>query len=806
MKKLLFSLLICSSVWAQNTGNIKGTVAQSTGESVSFANVFLYQSADSSFYKATSSDEDGSFSFEDINFNTYFIKITSLGYEDYLSSSFILNHSQPDYDWGKIILKASDQVLDEISVITRKPLIELKPDRTTINIENSILSSGNTVIEILERLPGISFDRQSNQIFLKNKSGVLVMIDGRPTHLSGEALTQMLNNIMAEQIATIDIITQPSSKYEAAGSSGIIDIRLKKNKNFGTNGMLSLGSAYGFIPDSPDNLLRSTSNLNLNYRNQKWNVFGNASLGQDNWFYDGSVTRTAGNKIYDQYYLYHYKTPSSSFRGGFDYFITNKTTLGILGDIRSSKNNFDLSGKTTIHDETGKSNIIPDATSKAKDLNYTTNFNLTHQIDNRGRNLSIDLSRVVFNNTNLSTYNYAYSPASEVPYLLINRLDEPTHINILSGQIDFIIPTGKSFKLETGLKSSKVTADNDFTFEDLNDNKWEADPQKSNHFKYNEWVNAAYFSADYNIENWILKGGLRIEHTQSDGNSINTNQRNKNTYTNLFPSLFALQNINEQNSIRYSYSKRVDRPHYPSLNPFVSYVDPLTYEMGNPFLNPQYTNTFEVAYTLNQQYEFSVSYAGTNDKIYDIIAQDNLTGIVYHTKRNFLRNDLWSTNIAGMLRPTSWWQLNANAGLFYSLFKDPDILGLQLNKGKTGYNFLLANNFILNKGWMAEALLWYNSPQVMGIMDLTKPRYAINAGIQKTFLNNNARLKLNITDIFLTSFGKINISFADMNIEMISRYTSRRVGLTFTYNFGNKNVKMTQKTTSADELKGRADK
>lgn len=806
MKHLFILLLISFSAWAKNDTKITGTIQDSKGESVSFANVFLYQSSDSTFIKATSANENGDFMIEDLPFNTYYLKISSVGYEDYLSASFTLDKVQPVHHFENIVLQETANQLADVEIIAKKPFIEQKVDRTVINVENSILAAGSSILEVLEKAPGVTIDRQNNQIKLKNKSGVLVMIDNRKTYMSAEALTQYLNNMSSDQVESIDIITNPSSKYEAAGSSGIINIRLKKNKNYGTNGLFSLSAGQAFLPDAIGDLDRESVNFNINSRSAKWNLFGNTQLSRNGNFNDGKIERTINTTAYDQYFMHSYLGKRASIRLGADYFLNDKTTIGILGDFLISDGQGSTNGTSYIIAPETTTQITPNGRDTDQNKNFLTNFNLSHKFDNAGKNLSFDINYSQLQNQNISNYDYEYTLSPEnISYRLISRLSQPTDIQIFTSQIDFTLPLKNKINLEMGAKTGNVTTDNNFVFEDQLDNSWVNNPQQSNHFKYREYINAAYFSGNYNLDKWAFQFGLRGEHTFSDGHSLTTDQRNKRNYFHLFPTVFINQNINDNNSINYSYSKRIDRPNYASLNPFTYYVDPLTYNRGNPFLNPQLTDSYSITYTLKQQYSLSLSYQDTKHLMNDILEQDVETGVAFQTKMNFARNQIFASNLSGYFAPVNWWTMNANLSVYYNLFKEDNINGFAMNKGKAAFNFNWANSFLLGKDWSAETSIWYSSPQTIGVIDVTKAQYAINAGLQKTLLNQNARLKLSISDPFLTSFSNAAINFGDMNIIVKNRWASRRLTLSFTYNFGNKNVKMTRKSTSADDLKGRAE-
>lgn len=320
-----------------NNTRITGVIHDSQGSKIPFANVFLYAVADSVFKKAVAADEEAKFSIEDAGYGNYYIKVTAVGYSDYSSPSFMLSSENPQIALDHIQLNDRALALSGVQVTARKPFIEQHLDKMVINVESSISASGSSALEILEKVPGVMIDRQSDQIRIRNKSGVIVMIDGRVAQMTGEALSQYLSNLSSDQIASIEVITSPSSKYDAAGNAGIINIRLKKNQNYGTNGTLSMNLGKGILSQSVSNLHRGNVDLNINHRTEKWNIYSNLGLGLNNFYNDNhfirSVTNTNGKTSFDQYTERFGSVKNYIGRLGADYNFTNKLTIGLRGDI-----------------------------------------------------------------------------------------------------------------------------------------------------------------------------------------------------------------------------------------------------------------------------------------------------------------------------------------------------------------------------------------------------------------------------------------------------------------------------------------
>lgn len=814
MKKLILLsafMLITGLIMAKSPFRITGNVKDIKGEALSFANIFLYKSADSSLVKAVAADIDGKFLLEDIETNSYYLKVSSVGYEDFLTPTFVINASNPTVAFSDLKLKESATVLEGVQVTAKKPFIEQHLDKMVLNVENSISGSGSTALEVLEKAPGVIVDRQNDQIRIRNKSGVVVMIDGKINYMSSEALAQYLSNLPSDQIASIEIITNPSSKYDAAGNSGIINIKLKKNQNYGTNGTLSVSAGTGILPNSDKDLYRGNTNLNLNHRNKKWNYFGNAGLGRNRWYNDNHFLRTVkyGNQTtnFDQYTQrigggnFHYA------KAGADYSVTDKLSIGLQGDYNLWDGAMISNGtsklNTIIAGEQSNSYVLPSSDRTMGSLNFSGNFNVRHKVEEK--EISFDMDYSGYRNTSDQTFENNYYSLNKLDSTTKQFIKQPTNINIYSAKLDFTLPFENKLKLDFGAKTTYVTADNNFTYKDFIENSWQNNVGRSNHFKYDESINALYASAGYQKNKWSFQGGLRAEHTISDGYSVSLNQRNKREYLSLFPTGFVNYNINEDNSLKMSYSRRIDRPNYGNLNPFIFFLDPFFYVKGNPELRPQFTNSNELTYTYKSEYSGTLAYTDTRQMINEVIVVDNETGINVSQNQNIARLRSFTATFSLPVKLAKWWTTQNNLNLYHNRYTDGNLAGNALNN--SGFNLGINTNHTLTlpKNWSAEVVFWYNTPGIYGIFRQTKPQYAFNPGIQKTFWDKKAKLKFNVNDLFLTSFfqGRVENGSENIDFSISNRWNARRIALTFTYNFGNQNLKASRQSSSADDAKNR---
>jgi hypothetical protein len=338
----------------------------------------------------------------------------------------------------------------------------------------------------------------------------------------------------------------------------------------------------------------------------------------------------------------------------------------------------------------------------------------------------------------------------------------------------------------------------------LFDNKWVNDEGKTNHFVYKEFVNAAYVNYGKQWKKVGIQSGLRAEYTISEGNSLTLNKVVPKEYLSLFPTLFINHNISEKHATRYTYSRRIGRPNYQQLNPFLFFLDPYTFQKGNEFLNPQFTDNAEFTYSYKGASSIGFGYSFTKDNMFDIIEQEDDTRKTFQTTTNLEKVENFSVNISFPVTVRKWWTMNNNISGYYNRFRDSEVSGGVLDIGQFAYNFYTGNTFSFKKGWSAEANMWYNSPNVFGIIKAVKPQYAVNAGVQKV-LNKKARLKLNVNDMFLTSFFNGKIDYQNIDLAVTNRWSSRRATLSYTYNFGNQNVKSARRrSTATDDLKSRA--
>jgi len=801
---LLVILLPAHSLFAQNnnTGTVSGILNDETGKPMDYATVSLMKAQDSTVVKGTLSNETGAYTFDHITAGTYIIKATEVGYSKAISNAFTLVAGSLNFNVPVLKMQQASHTLNAVNITASKPLIEHRVDRTVMNVENSVLAAGNSAMDILERAPGVSVDKDDN-ISLKGKQGVTVMINDKLTYLTAAQLATLLRSTDGTTIQSIEIITNPSAKYDAAGNSGIINIKLKKNRQTGTNGTLTLGAGYGAYG-------KDNENLSLNHKEGKLNVFGSFSHNDNKRIQNIGIKRiipdTAGGAptYFTQTSPFIEADHNNSYRLGADYDLSSKNTIGFVasGYFNGEQDNID--DRTYI----GPSFMQVDSTLRTVSgvhqtyHNIAFNLNDAWKIDTLGQELSADLDYSQFKNNATSAYvtDY-YLPDGSIqhPEAFLGNLT-PSTIDIRTGKIDYTKPISKTLKFESGLKFSDVKTDNNLTEKTV-----ETDPYVStNHFVYDEKIDAGYINFNKDFKGFSVQAGLRAEYTSSNahGDSANVVSIIPRHYLNLFPSLFIDRNFNDKNEITFSYSRRIDRPQYDNLNPFVFHLDPYTYQKGNPYLKPQYTNNFELNYTYNKSITLTLGYSKTTDVITEVPGTDPATKVSFITQDNLQVQNAWNANLYAPYTITKWWEGNVNATAFYLGFKSNGLEGGDLNRGQFAYNIRATETFTPFKGYKAELTGNYQSDLTYGLYDV-KARYAVDAGVSHSFANKKFNVKLSVSDIFNTQTNDVNSQYQNTDLFITQKRETRITRLTLTYNFGNNKIKVREHQTGADEEKNR---
>ena len=788
--KHLINLLTAMSIsivsLAQTTGKVSGIIKDGgKQEVIDAATVSLLSGKDSSLIKAAVTDKQGNFTFENIKDGNYLVSASSIGHKTAYSKSFSLSPDQSAISLEVLQLIPLNKDLKDVTVTSKKPFIERRLDKTVVNVDASVTNAGTTAMDVLEKSPGVTVDKDGN-VSLKGKQGVMIMLDGKPTYLNGPELANLLRSMSSANLDQIEIMTNPSAKYDAAGNSGIINIRTKKNKQKGFNGSVTLGYGQGVYG-------KTNNSLNLNYRNGKFNVFSNLSANYRNSFQQLDIKRIYKNDdqsiaaIFDQNARMLHHNGNNTGKIGVDYYANKKTTVGVVfsGFVNPEKQ---TSNNTSyLKNYMGKLDSLAISTSDEDGSwkNKGVNFNLRHQFDSTGREFTMDVDYVKYNASKTQPFsNVTYLPDGTIlnSSKLLGEL--PSVINIYSAKADYIHPLKNGLKIETGVKTSFVNTDNTAGYFNIIGDVKVPDYEKTNRFKYKENINAAYVNASKEIKKWGFQAGLRLENTNYSGNQFGNPQRPdssfKKSYVGLFPTMFVSYNANEKNQFSFSYGRRINRPAYEDLNPFMFYLDKYTYGEGNPFLRPSYANVLEASHTYNQWLTTTVNYSHTKDLFSETFEPRGFATVI--KQGNFASSDNASISLSAQKELIKIWTLIVYTEANYSAYKGL-LYGNTGTRSGTNYLININNQFKFKKGWSAELSGFYRTKGIEGQISIN-PLSQINAGVQKEILKKKGSLKLNIRDAFFTMIqnGKVDILNTDASFHQYN--DSRVVSLNFTYRFG----------------------
>lgn len=693
----------------------------------------------------------------------------------------------------------------------KKPFIQKLSDRIVVNVDNSIINAGSSAMEVLERSPGVNID-QNDIISLRGKQGVIIMIDGKPTAMSGSDLANYLRGLPSSAIERVDIITNPSAKYDAAGNSGIIDIRMKKDQRLGANGTFTVGYGQGIYS-------KANAGGTLNYRNKNVNIFGNYNYAYrvglnhlllDRSFYDNGSYN--GGDLKDNYSRSPFNTHTTRF--GADFFVDKKTILGFVVNANFNQYKRFADNQSTVLDpqKIKSSTFKANATNNDHANNVVSNINFKHTFDSLGKEITADFDYGIYDSKSLTvnaTSYYKLDGSSLQPNYILDG-DQKGKLIFKTAKIDYANPMKNGAKWEAGFKTSFVSSDNDAKFFDLSSGSAENDVNKTNHFLYHENNNAAYLNFSKEFKKFNVQFGLRGEYTDIRTEQKIGNVKFDSSYFQLFPSAFFNYKFKEEQTLGLSVSRRIDRPGYSDLNPFLFLIDVSTYATGNTGLLPQLTWSYELSYTV-KGLSFSASYSHTKDDQNITLARfsevfpniPSPENVTVQIPINLSSSDYFGFSISAPVRINKWWNMINNGNLYYQQYHGV-FSGTVLNNGKPAADIRTNNTFTFSKGWSADLNGSLNTGGQYGFMVLD-PQWGVGAGLQKTLLKKKGTLRFNITDIFWSNLPKAVITYNNY-IEKWHAYRETRVGtITFTYRFGKTSVQgARRRSTGSEEERQRA--
>lgn len=785
--------MACWAIWqslafnaaqAQSNGKISGQVLGADNKGIEAVTAVLMRNTDSSIIKTALTDANGYFVFEGLSKNAYRLQLTMTGYEMY--SSDIQLDGQA-INLPPLQLKKQEKTLDAVTVTARKPFVEKKIDRTVVNVDALISNAGTTALDVLEKSPGVLVD-QNGVITLKGKQGVVVFIDDKPTYLSAADLQNYLRSLPSSALEQIELMPNPPAKYDAAGTGGVINIRTKKSKLRGFNGNLSLSYNQG-------RYARSNNSLNMNWRQSKFNFFANLSYNRQNSFNDLDINRRYKNEdgSTKSYFMQNsfIRRMANSFTGklGVDYYLDSKTTWGVVLTGQSNKPHFTNNNVSNLLNAAGQrdSSIRALSDEKLKFENVGINLNYRRQIDKSGHDLTFDLDYINYKTNNNQLFDNASYDANDnlkIRDYLSGKL--PTNIDIYSAKTDYTKPLKGGYRFSAGLKASYTKTDNLAEYYYTVNNSTSPDYDKSNHFIYKENINAAYVNLSKDFERLSVQLGLRFENTISKGNQLGNAVKPDSSfsrdYNNLFPTVYFTYKLDSaaNHQLGLNYGRRINRPVYRDLNPFISPLDKFTFYVGNPFLKPAFTDNVELSYTFKQRITATFSYSRTHDDMGETIEIQD--GTYYSRPGNLSTVEVKSVSIDGSQEFAKWLTFNLYTELTNIHSRSNFYTGLLDTKGTF---WLVSPNaqFKFNKGWSAELSGFYRTDITTGQF-ISGGYGRVSTGVQKK-LSPAVTIKLNVNDIFYTQINKgiiNNLALTDANYH--NKLDTRTFVLAFTWRFG----------------------
>ncbi len=823
MKKtfsLLTALLLTMLLYAQTKpGKISGTVVNTEKKPVESVTVQLLKAADKALVKTAITDKAGNYAFEKIAEGNYTISFTAAGFAKQLSDPISITAASPTATVAAATIASDAKSMQGVTVTAQKPFIEQKLDRTIVNVDASPSNAGATALEVLEKSPGVSVDNDGN-ISLKGKQGVIVMMDGKPTYLSAADLANVLRNLPASALDQIEIMTNPSAKYDAAGNSGVINIKTKKSKTKGSNGTVTLGNTTGLFRNNGKEELvwKPTFSVNYNYKKNKVNLFGNfvynyregrGMLDITSRYYENGKQLDSISKVNTSF---RFRNNNYTLKMGMDYSPNKKNTFGIV------LNGFLFAGRPTPTTNTTFSTLDGDVFSRLNSKtinklawnNFSTNLNYKHTFDTSGTELTLDLDYSHYKNVSDQLLSTGFFDANnnQTADSMFLKGHLPSAIDIYSLKSDFNHTYKNSIKLEAGIKASYVQSDNLVDYLRKMGSYWAPD-SRNNHFIYTENINAAYLNANKTFKKWDVQTGLRMENTNTKGVQTSDNSVVKRSYVSFFPSVFVSYNASAKNSFTVSASRRLQRPNYQDLNPFTFFLDSLSYRQGNPYLAPQFSYNYELKHTYNNKLSTTLNYTSTTDVISQIIKRKKGTNnelIGFLTIDNIAKFTNMGVAVSSPVKFAKWW----NANLFVNVFRNhytgtyistesAQSKVVDLDLAYTSFSLNINNSFTIGKGWTAELSGFYNYKSVQQLT-LSYPMGQMNFGLAKNnLLKGKASLRLNARDPFgwmrfkgLTQYGNVDISIRN-------RFDSRQYGVNFTYRFGKQQGQSRRRNSATED-------
>lgn len=768
-----------------------GTVLDQSGQPLAFATAVLLQLPDSIIANSQATTEQGIYTFGNVRPGRYCVKALLLSYTSARSAAFVA--STEPIMVPALRLAAAATALKEVTVTGTTPLLEQHADRTVLNVDR-LNTAGETALEILKKASGVTLDEDDNVVY-RGSTGVNVMIDGKLTYLSGAALSSYLKSLPASAISQIELLPNPPASMDAAGTAGVLNIKLRRSQLPGLSGTYTVGGGYGRFE-------KSWAGANLSYNVGKVRLFARLDGGRYNSFNRLTMIRTIRDSLFNQENYWRPLTYAGTYATGVDVALTAKQNIGL--QLRGSADQTAaLSTSNSLTTDAagnpgGRRQLSNPQTSNG--TNQALNLYYRNALDSTGRELSADVDYVRyasakdqrFNNEVFAVGSEQGRPAEQL------RSATSSETTIRAAKIDYVHPfAGTKWRAETGAKTSWVTSRSAIRFDKLAGNEWQSDALRTNQFRYDERISAGYVSVNTAFQRLELKAGLRGELTQTTGMSATTGQQVDRRYFQLFPSAFASYKITEHDQVSASVSRRITRPNYQSLNPFLDYTDFYTAQQGNPFLAPSLSQSFVLNYLRKDFQILSLSYLRENNAVNKVVTQNDDTKVSTSTPQNLAQASTLTLSSGGHTDLTKWWGMDSQlSGSYTQVRTAVENQAVRLASyswaASSDHTFLLPRKYKLLVGGD------YSSPAVMGLFR-TKANGQLNLGLKKQLWAEKASFSLKVADVFNTSRFRSTLQYNNVNQTWNNQWESRRVTLVFTCKIGSGKTQARHAAGSTDE-------
>ena len=692
----------------------------------------------------------------------------------------VSGYSQTEKETDSVV-ETSINVLDEIVITKKKVLYTQKSDKMVFNVENSIVSEGGTALDVLSRAPGVVVS-QDGELSIRGQQGVGVMINGKLTQLSQKELANYLKSTTSSNIKQIEVITNPSSKYDATGKAGIINIILKKPNSDGLK-----GTAFANYGRGRKN--RTNSGLNLSYNKDKFGVFGNYSYtfrGEEerkefNQIQYTDITRREIATKNHQNSITDEPLTSNNFKIGTTYEVSPKTNLEVYIDAKIGRYENIAEGRNTLVN--GLDQLLFDAStyndSKEKWNDYTYSFSGIHKFNTEGKNMSFDFEYETSKFRSNQFQSAQNIDPSNAEAINDRRGFIPSQLKVFTGKVDFVNPLKEKQSIEWGFKTSLKNNDNPSVYEYYDNNEWLIDPNSTNHFEYKEQIYAGYANYKYQLEKLSIQGGIRTEYTAINIAQKTLKEEHKSDYLKWFPSISMKYELTTDHAMHASYSKRINRPSQFDLNPFRFYDDSFNYSQGNPNLIPEITHTAEVGYAWKSNFMASLYFSQTKDVFTEIYVYNPENNTTVTSQINVDKSYNYGLNITNTAEFNKWWSLNTLFNVFENKFMGNILNSTTIDPIAT-LNLSLQNSFTITDSWKGEINGQYQSKSNLGIYE-RDAFFDLSIGISKQILASKGNIKLNVTDVFNTNNFNINSVTGQTSINKRYDLDNRIATIAFTY-------------------------